>query len=206
MIVPRGNFYHVRFTKAADRTPGGILLPDSLQTNWQEAEVIAAGPGKEWPIQDHDSIFHHTMWCEPGDVVFFTPQVFRAFGEGSKEGCVADEHLIGVVHPTGLVEPLNDWVLLDLADFEETAGPLILPDEQRHRPSKGTIRDFGPGQLRTRGPLMGTLKPVHAVMNLPEKSLEGTVVHWEAGAEVFEFGREWTEGVLVQAKHLIAAE
>lgn len=201
-MIPQGSRYHVRFLKGAEKTRGGIYLPESLRTNYQEAEVLAVGPGRD--LGEHG---RSTMWCEVGDIVFFPQHHFRPFKEGADEGCVADEHLVGVVHPNLTVEPLNDWVLLDLPPFEaEAASALVLPEELQRRPCKGAILDHGPGAPRARGPLCGLLKPVHEILNLPAQEVVGQTAHWEDGAEVYEFGREWTEGVLVQAGSLIAVE
>lgn len=46
MIRPIGDRVLLKRVKAADKTPGGIYLPDSAQEKPLEAIVVATGPGK----------------------------------------------------------------------------------------------------------------------------------------------------------------
>jgi chaperonin GroES len=52
------------------------------------------------------------------------------------------------------IRPIQDRVLVKLDEREEvTPGGIILPDEAKRKPQKGTVVSVGPGELRkTEGP------------------------------------------------------
>ncbi len=54
--------------KAADKSPGGILLPDVAKQKPQRGEVLAVGPGR---LDDKGARL--AMSVKPGDVVIFSP-------------------------------------------------------------------------------------------------------------------------------------
>lgn len=67
----------VRRDKAADRTKGGIYLPDQAKDTPDEGRVVAVGPGKAYPLPSFDPelgqepFFRIPMSCAVGDKVVF---------------------------------------------------------------------------------------------------------------------------------------
>ena len=66
-IRPLSDRVVVRVDKGADKSPGGIHIPDSAREKPQKARVLAVGPGK---LNDNGS--RAVPQVKVGDVVLFT--------------------------------------------------------------------------------------------------------------------------------------
>jgi chaperonin GroES len=66
-LRPLGDKMIVRREEAEEKTPGGILLPDSAKTKPQRGKVLAVGEGK---LDDKGERI--AMEVQPGDIVLFT--------------------------------------------------------------------------------------------------------------------------------------
>jgi chaperonin GroES len=64
---PLGDRVVVRRVKEDQKTPGGIIIPDTVQEKPQEGEIIAAGPGA---INEHTGV-RTPLEVKPGDFVLF---------------------------------------------------------------------------------------------------------------------------------------
>lgn len=55
------------------------------------------------------------------------------------------------------MRPLDDWIVVEQHEAEEkTAGGIVLPEQAKEKPTRGTVRAVGPGKLLksgNRGPL-----------------------------------------------------
>lgn len=65
-LKPLNDRIVVKAVTAAEKTSGGIILPDSAQEKPQEAEVVAVGPGK---TLDNGKLV--TLEVKPGDVIIY---------------------------------------------------------------------------------------------------------------------------------------
>ena len=70
MLQPLGNRVLVEPSEAEEKSPGGILLPESAQEKPAEGKVIAVGPGK---LLDDGT--RAAMSVKEGDVV-----IYRKYG------------------------------------------------------------------------------------------------------------------------------
>jgi len=64
---PLGDRVVVRRVKEDQKTPGGIIIPDTVQEKPQEGEIIAVGPGA---INEHTGVRTPTE-VKAGDFVLF---------------------------------------------------------------------------------------------------------------------------------------
>jgi chaperonin GroES len=73
------------------------------------------------------------------------------------------------------IRPLNDWVVLEMAEAEErTAGGIIIPEVAKERPQWGTVVAVGPGAYKTeihKGRKEGDKKFVPTVVKAGERVL-----------------------------------
>lgn len=55
------------------------------------------------------------------------------------------------------IRPLDDWIVVEQHEAEEkTAGGIVLPEQAKEKPTRGTVKAVGPGKLLksgNRGPL-----------------------------------------------------
>lgn len=203
-FTPRECFLHVVMVKPADRTSGGIWLPDECQVSCNEAEVIAVGPG----ISAFDGL-PSVMHAEVGDRVLFQHHQFQKTDEKGEEGIVREDDLLAIIPAgTNAVSPHNDWVAITIEDSQkESAGGILLSDRARKRPRSGKILDYGPGKFRRTGSYVGTRKTIQAIMGLSDPDCpSGKTVHWGVQAEVLEagVGNDWF--LLVRASDLLLME
>lgn len=200
---PRGNHYHCRLVKPAEKTERGIYIPETAQQNQTEAEVLACGPGLRVGGDDFSE-----MYALPGDRVVFKKQDFTPLSEDG-EGVVRDDDLLGIVGVDGGLEPLNDWVMLTAPKREERLSEaLVLPEAYQCWAPAGKILDYGPGRLVLRATVyFGTRLSVPAILGVPEmaRDLFGMWARWDPRAAVVDvWGKDaWR---LVRANDLIALE
>ncbi len=73
-VRPTGDKLLVRRLKAADKTPGGIILPDQAQQKPGKGQIVAVGPGLTLidPPADSD-IIGKMPSMSVGQTVYFTP-------------------------------------------------------------------------------------------------------------------------------------
>lgn len=202
--TPRGSYYRVRISQAALVTRGGIFLPDSTQECATEAQVVSCGPGAPLPGLPARSL----MSAEVGDKILFLQWDFHPV-EGA-EGLVDEEDVVGIVDPEdGAVIPQGQWVRLAIAlRDQESAGGILIPEQQRKRHRFGTIEAFGPGAICKKGPFTGTRKRVAAILGVPaDEPLVGCKAHWDAKAHMLEIEVDGVvKTVLVKAQDIIALE
>ena len=94
-IRPLGNRVLVRRSKA-QKTRGGILLPEVAQEKPKEGEVVAVGPGK----LDDDGVLQE-MLVKVGDRVLFAAyagtQVKRQDEEDDEFLVMAEDEILGIL-------------------------------------------------------------------------------------------------------------
>lgn len=84
----------IRVLDAPDKTPGGILIPDTAKGKSQRGEVLAVGPGKWEPT---DGV-RCPMVCSVGTTV-----LFEAYGgvefdhEGEKLLIMSDSRILAIL-------------------------------------------------------------------------------------------------------------
>lgn len=214
-MSPRDTNLHVRLRETEEKTAGGIILPDICRENWNEAEVLAAGPGM--PFGDNPDAAHRScIWAEPGDFVIFQKHHFLMTDTEKGEGVVRDEDLVAMVRPWEQAEPetepCNDWVKLSVERRKsETGGGIALPERYRKKQNCGVILDYGPGKLRRSGKLAGTRVSVPAIMGIADadpfgKPLLGCMAYFGEAAEVVDLGSEQEAWVFVKAGDIEAVE
>lgn len=198
-IQPTGTRLHVRYTKPAEQTPGGIWLPDEAQENNQEAEVLAVGPGLEAPDGTRG-----VMWVSKGDLVLFRKQDFVAIGQD--EGFVHEEKLLGVIDPfTNEVTPLNDWVKLRFEEKVAAKGSIEIPEHWQRRPNYGMVVDMGYGRLclNARSPFYGSRLTTPDIAGITKADLLGRRAYFDADAELLEVGSDWVDCWLVRVGDIL---
>ncbi len=205
---PLADWYRVRLLPKVEQTPGGVWLPDTVRQNWTDARVVAAGPGAR--VADEQ---RGVMWVDASDRVLFMKHALKNFQPSSREGMVQDRDLIAVGRESSGVpampEPLNDWCLVEPAPPETHAGQLIVyAEEDRPRPLHGLLLAFGPGQVRLKGPLTGTRKPVHELFGFEQEAQAENLVgkahvFWDRQCQALAIGRRELEFILIQATDLL---
>lgn len=202
---PRASNLFVRLLEPADRSLGGIIYCDNHKENYEEAQVVATGPGYALPTPWG---FRHTvMWAEEGDRIFFRQKDLRWVDRDQRLVCARDEDLLAIVEDDGGLRALNGWVLLEPGDRkEQTAGGILIAEGSRRREDWGRILDVGPGTLvrNSRSPAYGTRMPICAILGIEEPL--GKKVYFDRSAEVLEVGRGVVASWLVQATELCAIE
>ncbi|HUT73435.1 MAG TPA: co-chaperone GroES [Armatimonadota bacterium] len=86
MIRPVADHLVVTVTEAEEKTPSGILLPDTAQEKPQKGKVVAVGPGR---ILDNGTVAKPEV--KKGDVVLFTKYGGTEITIGKKEYMVLRE-------------------------------------------------------------------------------------------------------------------
>lgn len=215
---PFGERIHVRLYDVDDLTEGGIALPDMCQINNQEAEVLGVPDGLLIPDFDDlpdNRFWRTTIWPEVGDTVFFLKNALHPLTEDMREGVVRQGDLLAVLGESGQVFPMNDYVQLELEEWEEKKGSILTPELAQHRPHYGTIRAIGPGVMnpktflldRTVFKLDSSLKEEYGYdAGKAERRLIGRRVHFIRSAEVHECGRTRVDFILIKADSLVVVE
>lgn len=200
MIHPNSTNVFIRLAKPADRTEGGVWLPERCQENRIEGTVLAAGPGFVIP----GTTLRSFLWVEEGDRVLFEPHTVQPLG--AEDVVVREEALLAVVDEDR-VRPLNEWVLCALADRVESNGGIAIPEEYQRRERQGRILDIGPGKLRLKGPLAGIRQSVSAIMAIRDEVLRREpLVYWTEEVEVIDVQHERNGLVLIRAGDIAAIE
>src|SRR5438552_19034894 len=104
-LVPSSSLHLVQLCDPADRTGGGIFLPEMLQQNYCEATIKRSGPG--WSIPDSDR--YALSWTHVDWKVIFQQHHYQPLYRGATVGFVQEENILGIVLDDSL-KPLNDWV------------------------------------------------------------------------------------------------
>jgi co-chaperonin GroES (HSP10) len=202
-VALTGSRYIVELLDPAERTSGGIWLPERCQDNWTHGVVRGAGPGDL--IGDQRTV----MWLEPGDEALFTMHAFHSFGAPHRVGWVRDEDVVAYL-TDGEVLAANDWVMIEQDEDEpDPSATIAYAEEWRPKPLHGRVVGCGPGLLRRTGPLAGARKPVQWLMGFApnrRRLLSGMRVWWSRECELISMGRETLERVFVQAESLLFIE
>jgi chaperonin GroES len=143
----------VRRKQAADKTPGGILIPDIAKEKLIEGEVVAVGPGMV--LEDGSS---RTLDVKVGDKIFFGKWSGTEIGfeEAGDHLIIREGDVIGVFGDPNerssiRFMPLGARVVLLPEEPPEKIGHIIIPDNAREnmRSMKGTAVAVGLG-MRTK--------------------------------------------------------
>jgi chaperonin GroES len=86
MIKPLGDRLVVEVTEAEEKTPSGILLPDTAQEKPQKGKVVAVGPGR---MTDNGALVKPEV--KKGDIVLFSKYGGTEIKLGRKEYTVLRE-------------------------------------------------------------------------------------------------------------------
>jgi chaperonin GroES len=89
-ISPLGDKVLIRRSDFEEKTPGGIIIPDSAKEKTQQGKVIAVGPGKT--LNDGKVL---PLAVKAGDVVFFGK--YAGTEVGSEFIIVREDEILGVV-------------------------------------------------------------------------------------------------------------
>lgn len=201
-FVPLGPLQFVELCQPADKTSGGVYLPEILQENYCEAKILRCGSGWHVPEEERYAI----SWVQKDWRVIFQRHAYTPLHRGSKLGFVRDEDCLGtIVNDT--LRPLNDWVKVSLEEVEKFVGNVIVvPEEYQRRPRKGKVLDWGPGALIQRGELIGCRLTIPTRLQLSPGEFAGGMVYWGPDAECVELGREGVECAFVRADDLDGIE
>ena len=94
-IRPLGDRIVVRRDESAEKTAGGIVLPDSAKNKPQRGKVLAAGPGRL--LKDGT---RRSLQVKEGDTVLFTAWAgdeFKEKGSGEAILVMHEEDVLAVV-------------------------------------------------------------------------------------------------------------
>jgi len=199
--------YHVRLLDPETETEGGLALPEVAQGNRSDAIVLAAGEGRKFENNER-----HLMNAQAGDRVVFLPHALRELEP--REGCVHDAELLAVLPgPDHMaIVPANSYLLVkpdrDEATFD--GGLIVKPDSARKQPCHGVVVSWGPGEVRTKGPLAATRHTVPQALNhfpAEDGPLEGARIHWMPSAQTVDLSDDrGTHFALVHAGDCFAVE
>lgn len=204
---PREDWHHIRLVDPAQRSAGGVWLPELSRENWTQGEVLASGPGFRLP----ESGVPMSNQADAGFEVLFQRSSYIEFSDNVREGMVRDRDLVAVIgldkDENGFKEgiyPLNDWVALSLEGSQEFHGNIAIPDEWQRRPLRGRVLNYGSGRLITGRTNTGYFSDVCSIIGLsPDTPLEGAIVYWSADADCLEVYRDDVECLLVRAQDLL---
>jgi chaperonin GroES len=94
-LKPLGDRLIVRRTEAADKSTGGIIIPDAAKQKPQRGTVLAVGPGKM--MKDGS---RRTLLVREGDRVLFTAWAgdeFKEKGSGEAILVMHEEDVLAVI-------------------------------------------------------------------------------------------------------------
>ncbi|CAL5051585.1 unnamed protein product [Urochloa decumbens] len=148
-LKPLGDRVLVKLGASEEKTAGGILLPSTAQTKPQGGEVVAVGAGRT--IGDKKI----EVGIQTGaEVVYSKYAGTEVEFNDSKHLILKEDDIIGILETDDAkdMKPLNDRVLIKVAEAEETTpGGLILTETAKEKPSIGTVVAVGPGPLDDEG-------------------------------------------------------
>lgn len=199
---PRGPLLHVRFVPVASTWESGIHMPETMQVNTTEAEVIGVGPGRWWANGGGRA----APWPDVGDVCCFEPHMCRRIGPndaglGEDEGFVDCEAVVGLTTASDDFVPLSCWIKINPEPRpDESLGGVRLSDRIQRWRSSGTVRAVGPGYLHSEGPCAIRRETVEDILNWPKnRPLVGATVFWKKEARILQVGRDEVSFWLVRA-------
>lgn len=198
-FIPRASLIHVKLSKPAEKSRGGIFIPETALRLTTEARVLGTGRGHYIAALD----IWETVRLLEGDLVLFPQHAFRGL-EGDF-GLIEDDDVVATVDPRdNSLTPEADWVLCDPDEPEEiTRGGIALPDQALRLPRSGIVKKLGPGLLRYRGPYAGLRMPIWRALNLEDATeLTGKRAYFAATAEVMRAAGQ----ALVRGRDIIALE
>ncbi len=79
------------------------------------------------------------------------------------------------------IKPLQDRILVERMEEEESVGGIIIPDTAKEKPQKGKVIETGPGRKDDKGSLIG----------LELKSGDTVLFNKYAGTEIKVEGKEY---------------
>lgn len=92
-IRPIGNRVLAKRLESAEKTPGGIYIPDQAKERMDQAEVIAVGPGRR--LDSGDVV---PVECRKGDTVLFGSYAGHDVKiDGEKFLVLSGDDIIGVL-------------------------------------------------------------------------------------------------------------
>ncbi|WOL13815.1 20 kDa chaperonin, chloroplastic [Canna indica] len=153
-IKPLGDRVLVKINTSEEVTIGGILLPSSSQQKPQAGEVVAVGEGR--------TIGNKKLQIsikEGAQVIYSRYAGTELEFNGSNHIILKEDDIVGILEAEDVkdLQPLNDRVLIKIAEAEETTpGGLLLTEASKEKPSVGTVITVGPGTLDEEG----TRKPL----------------------------------------------
>ncbi len=200
----RGTWLYCRFVKPAERSKGGIWLPDVARENLTHAIVVSAGPGLARIPQET---------FQPGTHVIFSKHAYLPITKDEIQ--VRQEDVIATAwEEDGILTllPENDWAMIDrTAAPERSKGGLVLPESLRRRARSGRLMDLGEGLLRLEGERRGTRRDCKDIMNWQDDWPTScdpvpATVYWGPEAECPEVNLAGQTYWFVRAKDLLAVE
>eukprot|EP00262_Sarcandra_glabra_P013507 TRINITY_DN375_c0_g1_i1.p1 TRINITY_DN375_c0_g1~~TRINITY_DN375_c0_g1_i1.p1 ORF type:complete len:254 (-),score=48.91 TRINITY_DN375_c0_g1_i1:440-1201(-) len=148
-IKPLGDRVLVKIKTVEEKSVGGILLPTAAQTKPQGGEVVAVGEGRTVGKNKVD------ICVQSGTQVVYSKYAGTELEfNGSNHLLLKEDDIVGVLETDDIKDlmPLNDRVLIKVAEIEETtAGGLLLATAAKEKPSTGTVIAVGPGPLDEEG-------------------------------------------------------
>lgn len=207
-MTPRSNHLLIRRLPPEAQSAGGIHLPDTARELPAEGQVLAVGPGL-W-------VGTVSAWVmcqvQPGERVIWPEGRGQPVTGDREEMVLADGDLMAVVSADGTIEPLNDWVMVEVhGRRRESVGGITLPDAARDYEKKGKVISFGPGTLRQedgRCIMAGTRRRVPAIVGLSRaEDLLDKTVYWDNSQEFVAIATpDGRDCLMVRAISLIALE
>lgn len=86
IVKPLGERVFIKVGESEDKTPGGLLLPDTAKEKPQVGEIVAVGPGK-W----NDDGSRQMMEVKAGDRVLYSKYAGTDIKLGSEEYVLLQE-------------------------------------------------------------------------------------------------------------------
>lgn len=198
-FTPRAELVHIRLSKPAEKSRGGVYIPETAAHLTTEGTVLATGEG-HWIAETGK---RYPVWLMAGEIALFNQHSLTPLGEN--EGLLSEEEVVATVDPEdNSLHPEGDWVLVDPDPApEETSGGIALADSAKRSPRSGVVLALGPGLLRFRGPLAGLRNPVWRALSLSgPHELIGQRAYWAGDAEVLHAAGK----ALVRGRDLLAIE
>jgi len=143
----------VRRIELAEKTAGGIIIPDTAKEKPMEGEIVAVGSGargEDGKIQPLD--------VKKGDRILFGKWSGTEIKLDGEELIIMKESDVMGVIDNNLrsdpmkFRPLHDRVVVRRLDAEEkSAGGIIIPDTAKEKPMEGEVIAVGPGARNEQG-------------------------------------------------------
>jgi chaperonin GroES len=148
-LKPLADRVLVKIKIAEEKTSGGILLPATAKSKPQGGEVVAIGEGRELGKNKVD------ISVKTGTQIVYSKYAGTEVEfNGTNHLILKEDDIVGILETDDVkdLKPLNDRVLIKVAEAEETtAGGLLLTQANKEKPSIGTVIAVGPGPLDEEG-------------------------------------------------------